>query len=110
MRDTNAGTAQKAKQPHLPSSNTAGGQQQPISDQQQALVPYSATWYVGNMRRAAAETALANCHDGTFLVRDSSSRTGEQGKFQLLPPAPPYYPFLRGKNHTRVNVWSFTVD
>ena len=27
----------------------------------------------------------------------------------LLPPAPPYYPFPRGKIHTRCNIWSFTV-
>ena len=32
-----------------------------------------------------------------------------QGKPQLLPPAPPYYPFLRGKPHTRGNIWTFTV-
>ena len=32
-----------------------------------------------------------------------------QGKFQLLPPAPPYYPFPRGKIHTRGNIWGFTV-
>ena len=32
-----------------------------------------------------------------------------QGKFQLLPPAPPYYLFPRGKLHTRGNVWSFNV-
>ena len=32
-----------------------------------------------------------------------------QGKFQLLSPAPPYYPFPRGKAHTRGNIWSFTV-
>ena len=31
------------------------------------------------------------------------------GTFQLLPPAPPYYSFPRGKNHTRGNIWSFTV-
>jgi len=27
----------------------------------------------------------------------------------LLPPAPPYYNFPRGKFHTRGNIWSFTV-
>ena len=32
-----------------------------------------------------------------------------QGKSQLLPPAPPYYPFPRGKFHTRGNIWSFTA-
>ena len=32
-----------------------------------------------------------------------------QGKSQLLPPAPPYYPFPRGKVHTRGSLWSFTV-
>ena len=32
-----------------------------------------------------------------------------QGKFQLLHPATPYYPFPRGKFHTRGNIWSFTV-
>ena len=32
-----------------------------------------------------------------------------QGKSQLLPPAPPYYPFPRVKIHTRGNIWSFTV-
>ena len=32
-----------------------------------------------------------------------------QGKSQLLPPAPPYYPIPRGKTHTRGNIWSFTV-
>ena len=32
------------------------------------------------------------------------------GKFQLLPPAPPYYPFPRGNTHTRGNIWSFTVE
>ena len=32
-----------------------------------------------------------------------------QRKSQLPPPAPPYYPFPRGKIHTRGNVWSFTV-
>ena len=32
-----------------------------------------------------------------------------QGKFQLLPPAPPYYPIPRGNFHTRGNIWSFTV-
>ena len=31
------------------------------------------------------------------------------GKYQLLPPAPPYYPFPRGNIHTRGNIWSFTV-
>ena len=32
-----------------------------------------------------------------------------QGKLQLLPPAPPYYPCPSGKIHNRVNIWSFTV-
>ena len=32
-----------------------------------------------------------------------------QGKCQLLHPAPPYYPFPRGKFHTRSNIWSLTV-
>ena len=32
-----------------------------------------------------------------------------RGKFQLLHPAAPYYPFPRGKFHTRGNIWSFTV-
>ena len=32
-----------------------------------------------------------------------------QGKCQLLHPATPYYPFPRGKFHTRGNIWSFTV-
>ena len=32
-----------------------------------------------------------------------------QGIFQQLPPAPPYYPIPRGKNHTRSNIWGFTV-
>ena len=26
-----------------------------------------------------------------------------------VPPAPPYFPFPRGKPHTRGNIWSFTV-
>ena len=33
----------------------------------------------------------------------------DQGKSQLLHPATPYYPFPRVKNHTRGNIWSFTV-
>ena len=36
-------------------------------------------------------------------------RVGLQGKFQLLPPAPPYYPIHRGKVHTRGNIRRFTV-
>ena len=32
-----------------------------------------------------------------------------QGKFQLLPPEPLYYPFPRGKIHTRGDIWSFTA-
>ena len=32
-----------------------------------------------------------------------------QGKFQLLPPAPPNQPIPRGKIHTRGNLWSFTL-
>ena len=32
-----------------------------------------------------------------------------QGKSRLLPRAPPYYPFPRGKIRTRGNIWSFTV-
>ena len=32
-----------------------------------------------------------------------------QGKFQLLPPAPPYYSFPRGIIHTRGNIWRVTV-
>ena len=31
------------------------------------------------------------------------------GEFQLLPPAPPYYPIHRGNIHTRGNIWRFTV-
>ena len=30
-------------------------------------------------------------------------------KGQLLHPATPYYPFPRGKFHTKGNIWSFTV-
>ena len=32
-----------------------------------------------------------------------------QGEFQLLPPAPPYYPLPRGKIHPKGYIWSFTV-
>ena len=32
-----------------------------------------------------------------------------QGTFQLLHPAPPYYPISRGKIHTRGNIWGFAV-
>ena len=32
-----------------------------------------------------------------------------QCKFQLLPPAPPYYPFYRVNPLNRGNIWSFTV-
>ena len=35
--------------------------------------------------------------------------TTPHGKCQLLHPATPYYPFPRGKFHTRGNIWSFTV-
>ena len=31
------------------------------------------------------------------------------GKSQLLPPAPPYYPFPRVKIYTRGNIWRFSV-
>ena len=31
------------------------------------------------------------------------------GKIQLPPPAPPYYPFPRGKIHTRGKICGFTV-
>ena len=41
--------------------------------------------------------------------RVASYVSAAQGKSQLLPPAPPYYPFPRGKIHTRGNIWSFTV-
>ena len=32
-----------------------------------------------------------------------------QRKCQLLHPATPYYPFPRGKFHTRGNIWGFTM-
>ena len=46
---------------------------------------------------AAAGICLANEFSGSF---STSLKGGWQGKFQLLAPAPPYYPFPRGKIHT----------
>ena len=39
----------------------------------------------------------------------TKTRHTPHGKSQLLPPATPYYPFARGKIHTRGNTRSFTV-
>ena len=43
--------------------------------------------------------------NGHLTPKDS----GVLRKCQLLHPATPYYPFPRGKFHTRGNIWSFTV-
>ena len=41
--------------------------------------------------------------------RSSLPATRTQRKYQLLHPAPPYYPFPRRKVHTMGNIWGFTV-
>ena len=49
---------------------------------------------------------------GCTAVEETTAATATkppQGKFQLLHPAAPYYPFPRGNFHTRGNIWSFTV-
>ena len=48
-------------------------------------------------------------YDVFFLYNTVNLVSCGQGKFQLLPPAPPYYPFPRGNIHTRGNIRSFTV-
>ena len=47
--------------------------------------------------------------EDTCSLNSPMKRISPVGKIQLLPPAPPYYPFPRGKIHTRGNIWSFTV-
>ena len=44
---------------------------------------------------------------GGNAVQDPAD--GKLCKCQLLHPAPPYYPFPRGKVHTKGNAWGFTV-
>ena len=57
-------------------------------------------WKNGAQAHAQQREAVAR--------RRSAERAGaDQGEFQLLPPAPPYYPFPTGKIHTRGNILSF---
>ena len=67
---------------------------------QMMLTKQNKNLYDTMVRQETVVTSLSN-EKGTLVSR--------QGKFQLLPPAPPYYPFPRGKIHTRGNIWSFTV-
>ena len=54
-------------------------------------------------------SCLFVCLFGGLANRFVLERAPPQGKFQLLPSAPPYYPIPRGIIHTRGNIWSFTV-
>ena len=49
---------------------------------------------------------IKKTYTGGDLVDDVEPERAHthKGKFQLLPPAPPYYPFPRGKIHTRGNM------
>ena len=57
----------------------------------------------------ATETATESDNHGDEYCTQPPSFLATQGKCQLLHPATPYYPFPRGKFHTRGNIWSFTV-
>ena len=53
--------------------------------------------------------AMPNMVNGIARIVDAPLANHRQVIVQLLPPAPPSYPFPSGKIHTRGNVWSFTV-
>ena len=47
--------------------------------------------------------------NSNYDMRGKKKSDLRQGKPQRLHPPPPYYPFPRGKFHTRGNMWGFTV-
>ena len=52
-------------------------------------------------------TRATGCSKGRRASQPPRSRASvRQGNSPLLPPAPPYYPFPRGKTHTRGSIWS----
>ena len=77
----------------------------------EATIPF---YEYAHMLTVARETrgpfSQSTENSGGYAERLSSfTYLGTQGKFQLLPSEPPYYPSPRGKSHTRGNIWSLTV-
>ena len=98
VRDPYRATYSTGRDPHLHTRSTSGTSY----DQQVGRFKWGQYTLTSTLAYSGRYTL-------TYILDLYFSYLYPQGQFQLLPPAPPYYPFPREKLHTRGTIWSFTA-